>query len=149
MFLEFSDWLIYADIESNRLYAEQELSEHCLCAFCRNFYNSVDSRYPNMRYFLSRFGLEIEAPDSLIPITETLYQVSYEAEGRVLRWGSEPIQVGDFPVTVEEDTENSCIVLNLGLMELPWSLEESPDSVKKTVGIPDLFADFKKEKTQQ
>ena len=149
MFLEFADWLIYADVESNRTYAKQELSEHCLCAFCKNFYNTVDRHYPNVRYFLSKFGLEIEAPDSLIPIPERLYQVSYEAEGRVLRWGSEPIQVGELPITIEEDTENGLILLNLGLMELPWSLDESPDSVKKPDGIPDLFASFRKEKTQQ
>lgn len=147
MFLEFSDWLIYADVDSNRLYAKQELAEHCQCAYCRNYYNGVDSHYPNVRYFLSRFGLEIEAPDSLVPITDSLYQVSYEAEGRVLRWGSEPIQVGELPITVEEDTENNCIILHLGLMDLPWSIEESPDTVNNPEGIPNLFESFKK--TQQ
>ena len=125
MILEFSDWLILSDNDSNAAYSTEEAEHHCTCAWCRNFYETVDKQYPGLRYFLSRFGLDIEAPESLQPITPQLYQATYVADGKILRQGSEPIYVDGLPITVEPDIEPDTFYLHVGLMNLPWVLEEA------------------------
>lgn len=144
MILEFSDWLFFADIDSTRAYAEEEVSEHCTCAYCRNYYQVVDKAYPNLRYFLSRFGIHIEAPEALTPITSELYQATYVAQGKILRKGSEPIWIHDIAVTVEEDSEPNWFLIHLGIMKLPWVLAESPNTIPKPYGLSDMLADIKK-----
>ena len=103
MILEFSDWLFLVDVGENQTYSNQEAQEHCTCAFCRNFYRTVDLAYPDLRYFLRKFGVNIEAPDSLLPVTTELYQAVYPVAGKILRSGSQPIFVSDLPITVEQE----------------------------------------------
>ena len=143
MILEFSDWLLLSDNESNAAYSIEEAQQHCTCAWCRNFYETVDKRYPGLRYFLSRFGLDIEAPETLQPITPELYQASYVAEGKILRQGSEPIFIDGLPITVEPDIEPDAFYLHVGLMELPWVLEENPNDLSFPVTANDPFAAFR------
>ncbi len=145
MFLEFADWLIYADTDATRTYSAEEAAAHCTCGYCLNFYQAVDKAYPNLRYFLSRFGVDIEAPESLIPITPELYQASYVVQGKILRNGSEPIWVHDIAVTLEEDSEPDWFILNLGLMNIPWVLSQHPDTVPKPYGLSDMLADLKQD----
>lgn len=149
MILELSDWLFFADVDSTRSYCAEEASQRCTCGYCRNFYATVDKAYPDLRYFLSRFGVDIEAPESLIPITSDLYQASYVVQGKILRTGSEPIWVHDIAVTMEEDDEPDWFIINLGLMELPWMLPQSPDTVPKPYGLSDMLADIKHKTTPQ
>ena len=146
MILEFSDWMFFADTESTKEYAEQELAEHCKCGFCQNFYQVVDKTYPDLRYFLSRFGANIEAPESLIPISPELYQASYVVQGKILRIGSEPIWVHDIAITAEEE-DPDWFILQLGIMNLPWSLPQDPDSIPKPYGLSDMILDIMKKKT--
>lgn len=148
MFLEFGDWLFYADRDATAVYYGEEVATHCTCTHCRNFYRAVDKPYPNIRYFLSRFGVDIEAPESLIPIHHKLYQTSFLVRGRVLRQGSDPIYVDNVPITVDVCPEEEHFLLNLGFLELPWVLDEAPASDVCPAGVDDFFRDFKK-KTQQ
>ena len=143
MILEFSDWLILSDNDSNAAYSTEEAEHHCTCAWCRNFYETVDKQYPGLRYFLSRFGLDIEAPESLQPITPQLYQATYVADGKILRQGSEPIYVDGLPITVEPDIEPDTFNLHVGLMNLPWVLEEDPNEIPFPSGTSDLFSAFR------
>lgn len=149
MFLEFSDWLIYADKEATRTYYAEESDDRCTCGYCRNFCASVDTVYPALRYFLSKFGADIEVPESLIPITPELYQASYLAEGKILRFGSEPIWVNGIAVTIEEDSEQGWFIINLGLMTLPWVVSDDPHSIPAPYGLADMLADFKEKTPQQ
>ena len=144
MLLEFSDWLFYSDWDATRAYAAEEMAEHCTCAYCRNYYRIVDSVYPNLRQFLSRFGAEIEAPESLTPITSELYQASFVVQGKILRKGSEPIWVHDIAITAEENVEPDWFVIQLGIMKLPWVLEQSLDSVPEPYGLADMISDIRK-----
>jgi hypothetical protein len=105
----------------------------------------VDLAYPDLRYFLRKFGVNIEAPDSLLPVTTELYQAVYPVTGKILRSGSQPIFVSDLPITVEQETggEEDIFLLNTGLMNLPWVLEEEPVSDADVTALDDLFASFK------
>ena len=143
MILEFSDWLFLVNVESNKTYSTEEAESHCTCTWCRNFYRTVNHAYPDLRYFLSRFGLDIEAPESLQPITPELYQASYIAEGKILRQGSEPIYINELPITVEPCDEPEYFELQVGLMKLPWVMKEDPATLPTPAGLPDLFSDFK------
>jgi len=149
MFLEFSDWVIFSDVENTRTYCAEEAVERCTCGYCENFYKAVDGAYPNLRYFLSRFGVDMEAPESLIPITPELYQASYAVRGKILRFGSEPIWIHDIPVTLEEGSEPQWFFLNLGFMHIPWVLSQDPDTIPKAHGLSDMLADIKRKKTSQ
>lgn len=149
MFLEFSDWLIYSDKDTTRTYCEEEYSSRCTCGYCRNFCATVDAAYPAIRYFLSKFGVDIEVPESLIPITPELYQASYAAQGKILRVGSEPIWVNGIAVTVEEDSEPDWFIINLGLMSLPWVLSDDPNTIPAPYGLSDMLADIKEKTPQQ
>ena len=70
MVLTFHDWHFDADITKTMTVSGEESAEHCMCGACRNFYRTVDNAYPNLRTFLSQFGLDLEAPDELIPCHE-------------------------------------------------------------------------------
>lgn len=141
MFLEFSDWLFFADVPANRLYSAEESAERCNCAWCRNFYQTVDKAYPNIRYFLSRFGMSIDAPVSLNPITTKLYQASYSVQGKILKQGSNPIFVDEIAITAEPDSEPDYFILDLGLMELPWVLNEPSPPLPESI-YSDLFSGY-------
>lgn len=142
MILEFSDWLLFADVDSTRAYAEDEVANHCTCAYCQNYYRVIDKTYPNLRYFLSRFGVNIEAPESLIPITAELYQATYAAQGKILRKGSEPIWIHDVAVTLEEDGEENWFSIHLGIMKLPWVLEGDPKTIPSPYGLSEMLSDI-------
>ena len=139
MILEFSDWLFAADIPANQLYCAEEKESHCTCAYCRNFYKTVDRKYPNLRYFLSRFGMDLEAPESLVPITHEVYQGAYIVQGRILKKGSTPILVDDIAITAEEDVEPGYFTLNLGIMNLPWVLNEDPSQLTPPISVRDML----------
>ena len=143
MILEFSDWLIYADVEATRTYCAEEAEDRCNCGYCKNFYASVDTRYPDLRFFLSKFGVDIQVPDSLVPLTPELYQASFVVQGKILRVGSDPIWVNNVAITLEEDTEQNCFIINLGLMNIPWTLQEDPKNFPKPYGLTDIMYDFK------
>ncbi len=142
MYLEFADWLLYAQVELNMVLSLQDAAEHCTCAFCRNFYETVDAAYPNLRQFLTRFGIYIQAPAALTPITPTLYQAAYVVQGRVLREGSGPIYVDGIPITLDWGGEDGSFTLDLGIMELPWVLDEDPQTVRSPVSPDDFFAEY-------
>ena len=143
MILEFSDWLLLSNNDSNAAYSTEEAEQHCTCPWCRNFYKTVDKAYPGLRYFLSRFGLDIEAPETLQPITQEMYQATYVAEGKILRQGSEPIYIDGLPITVEPDIEPDVYYLHVGLMKLPWVLLEDPNELPLPSGTGDIFSAFR------
>ena len=129
MFLQFSDWFIVLNTELNVVNSAEERENHCVCPWCRNFYRTVDAAYPDLRCFLSKFGAHIEAPESLQPVTKELYQATYCVEGKILRYGSEPIFVDDLPITIESDEQFGVLLIQVGLMNLPWVLEEKQEEI--------------------
>ena len=138
MILEFSDWVFNADTQGTQEYYFEEFSNRCECCFCRNYFATVDMFYPELRGFLSKFSIDPGVPEMLLPFHSTLYQASYYAIGQILRYGTTPIQVGGVTVTAEEGEEQNTFLLHIGLMELPWMLEDDPSAEK----MPEIMQDF-------
>ena len=149
MILEFSDWIIYVDKDATCVYYAEEADDRCNCSFCKNFYASVDRLYPDLRNFLSKFGVDIQTPESLIPLTPELYQASFIVQGKIIRGSLEPIWVNGIAVTLEEDTVSNSFIVNFGLMNIPWTLEEDPDMNAKPYGLTDIMNEFKQNITPQ
>lgn len=139
MILEFSDWIFNIDTDATAQYYFEESSDRCECGFCRNFYATVDMFYPDLRFFLKKFSIDPGIPEMLLPFRSTLYQASYYTFGKILRYGSGPILVNGVTVTVEEGEEPDSILLHIGLMELPWILEEDPSEERTPGTVRDFF----------
>ncbi len=142
--LRFGMWRFDADVETTRAYADKELTQHCNCGYCRNFYMTVDEKYPNLRPFLSRFGANIEAPDELIPYNPTEYSAAYCVKGTLETSGASPIRVDGLAVTAESGTRSTVntglempyFVLLIPDMRLPWALDEPPEDVISPANEP-------------
>ena len=133
MILETDGWKFQVFDVATRKYSTREAAEHCSCAWCRNFYAAVDGKYPNIRPFLNKFGVHIEAPDEMMAFSPTQCANYYTVCGSILERGEGSIQVDGIPIepqTAEEAMVNTecpqpCFFLYVGCMTLPWVLEES------------------------
>lgn len=134
--VKLNDWIFDVDIDLTMERSAYQAQEHCDCSYCRNFYRSLDASNPDMRPFLAVFGIDPMGPDELCPFEPTIYEVSYIVNGTILQTGT-PFRIGDIPVKVlsstdaDMDTERSepYFVLIIGLLELPWALDEDPREV--------------------
>ncbi len=132
MLLQIDDWKFDVDIEGTMAYSAAEATEHCDCAYCRNFYAAVDGAFPKLRPFLAQFGLDIEAPDELMPFTATNMMVLYAVSGKILQYSKEPIMLDGLRIDPEPhevsriNTEcpRPIFILSVGTFDLPWVLDE-------------------------
>lgn len=144
MLLEIDEWKFDIDFAATMEYSAGEAREHCTCAYCRNFYAAVDDTYPELRPFLGQFGLDIEAPDELMPFAATNVSVLYAVSGRIVTRGSGPIMAGDIRVFPEEweismvntDCPDPIFILDAGPFDLPWLLDEAIDDVESPANEP-------------
>jgi len=145
--LTFHDWHFDADIAKTMTVSGEESAEHCMCGACRNFYRTVDNAYPNLRTFLSQFGLDLEAPDELIPCHENgevWYTGCYSVCGKILRMGRDAIFVDgimilptrECPQAAFTSAPEPCFYLIIRDIRLPWVLRELPEPYP----IPQLTA---------
>lgn len=147
MILELGDWVFDVDMPTNMTHSATQANDHCDCGYCRNFYASVDGAYPALRSFLTRFGLNVEGPDELCPFEPTIYEVTYVVNGSVLARGTQEIYVGDAPVTVQASAEADLeterplpyFTLCIGLLELPWLLDEPMEDVVSPANEPEYL----------
>ncbi len=141
MLLEIADWKFDIDLEATMEYSGSEAKDHCTCAYCRNFYATVDDTYPQLRPFLAQFGLDIEGPDELFPFAENAMEATYGVKGEILRSGK-PMDVGGlsvFPELLlqeEYGCPKPCFVLSIGPLTLPWVLEEPFEEVVSPANQP-------------
>ena len=127
MILEIGDWIFEVDMTATMEYSAREAAEHCLCATCRNFYAAVDVHYPELRPFLARFGLDVEAPDRMTPVEPEGAALDYDPEyivfGQVLQTGSRDMTAGPAGICVpqwEEELEgHSAFALSVYGITLP------------------------------
>lgn len=143
MILCIDGWKFQVFTVTTRKHYAREVREHCTCAWCRNFYMAADLKYPEIRPFLDRFGVHMEAPEEMLSFTPTLCANYYAVCGEILERGDGPILVNGIsvePLTSEEaminrDREVPWFYLYVGCMTLSWVLEESmeeADSPAKT-----------------
>lgn len=137
MLLRIADWAFEVDFVQNMDVSAQQAKEHCTCGYCRNYYMALDRCYPGIRSFLANFGIDPEGPDELSPFEPTIYEASFIVNGRIVERGMKHLYIDGIPVRIlnaqdaDMDTERSepYFVLIIGLMELPWLLNEPADQV--------------------
>ena len=134
MVLSVHNWKFEVNVPLNMEISSAQAADHCMCGYCRNFYQSVDAAYPTLRTFLAQFGADIEGPDELSPFEPTIYEASYIINGSILAASEEMFSVDGIPVRVLPSSQADMdtirpepyFVLVIGLMELPWVLDEDP-----------------------
>ena len=133
MLIELADWQMEADVALTMKISSAQAKDHCMCGYCRNYYEAIDSAHPLLRRFFQQFGVDIEGPDELCPFEPTIYEATYIVQGKVLRKGTQQLYVDGIPLSIcswdESDlyTEHPSpyFTLTVGLIELPWVLSES------------------------
>ena len=148
MHICIDDWVFAVDMTTTMAYSAGEAEEHCSCAYCRNFYTAIDSVYPQLRPFLTRFGLDVEAPDALIPYEPPTQQVAYYGvAGKILQIGSKPLSAGKlliYPETAEVAQVNTFLsephfFLRTDMMQLLWVLDEPMEDVISPANEPSFL----------
>ena len=147
MILQYDDWVFDVDIQKRESISDAEVSEHCNCGYCRNFYAGIDSAYPNLRGFFADFGVNIEASDELMPYeegNEVHYYGVVSVCGRIVSNGTKPLVVDD--IQIEPSARNvynintvcpdPCFYLAFSDLVLNWSLDEPMDSVESDAKDP-------------
>lgn len=147
MILTVSDWVFDVDISNTMLYSAKILEDHCLCGYCRNFYETLNDAYPQLQVFLEKFGMNSLTPEEMSPIEPTLCMASYCISGSLVKKGKYPIDLGGVVLNVscqeQTDYEPACgqpfFVLSTGLLDLPWVLEEDMDEVISPANEPEYL----------
>ena len=153
MLVRVGDWCFRVDMEETMEYSAAEAAEHCDCAYCRNFYASVDKVYPEFRPFLANFGIDIEAPEILMPFTPTCYLAVYCVKGAILSAGKEPLSVCGINVEAEPGDEDGvwqeCFTLRVGEFSLPWVLNEPAEDVISPANLPSFLDEMRRQLIHQ
>lgn len=138
MILEYLDWRFEVDIEATRKKTQDNATDHCMCAYCRNFYETVDMAHPGLKEVLDEFGVCLTGPSELLPFEPTLVLACYRVQGKILKWGSAALLGGDVLLQPEAANEYS-FYLWAGEMELPWVQEEAPKEVVSPANLPEFL----------
>ena len=138
MILTLLDWRFQVDVDATLRHTTKNSTDHCECAYCRNYYEAVASCYPELKAFLSQFGIHMEGPSELMPFTPTLMLACYRVQGRILQWGMESLSVGQIPI-LPEAAEDGSFLLWVGELQLPWLQQEDPEEVVSPANLPEFL----------
>ena len=138
MVLQIDDWIFRVDLERTKEHSSFVSSDHCTCGYCENYYRSAGVVYPDLKSFLSQFGIKLDGPSEMYPIEPTLYLAGYRVFGKVEAFGKGPIMVDGIPITAEP-VDDAHFMLEVGEMPLPWVLEEDPDEVISPANEPEFL----------
>ena len=138
MIITLADWCFRVDVDATMDYTMKCSLDHCLCAYCRNYYESVDAAYPHLREFLSRFGILLDGPCEVIPLEPTLVMACYRLTGEILQTGTEHMHADGVPVHIEP-SENGTFLLWVGEMDLPWLQSEPMEDVVSPANQPEFL----------
>ena len=138
MRIALADWLLEVDVDATDRYTTKCTEDHCLCAYCRNFYETVDGAYPAIRPFLARFGVNLYGPSEQMPFEPTLFMACYRVTGRILHRGVQRMHICGIPVHPEEADEKT-FFLWIGEMVLPWVQDEPEEEVVSPANQPEFM----------
>lgn len=148
MRLQVADWVFEVDIPATMDYSAGIWEDHCTCGYCRNFYETMDGAYPQLKPFLKDFGMNSLTPEEMSPIEPTLCMVSYCISGRIVKNGIYPIDIDGVVLSVSTHEENPLyhppfgkpfFVFTTGLLDLPWVLDEDMDEVISPANEPEYL----------
>lgn len=138
MVFDLADWRIEVDVIATRLHTSANASDHCGCAYCSNYYETLRPAYPGLCTALTRLGIDPMGPSELIPFTPNLYLACYRVQGRILRWGKSELAVSGIPIILEA-ADDDTFFLWVGEMELPWIQQEPADDVSSPANLPEFL----------
>lgn len=135
MIFELADWRIEVDVEATRQHTTENAADHCGCAYCRNYYETLQVVYPGLCTALTRLGIDPMGPSELMPFTPTLFLACYRIQGTILQWGKHELVADGIPIVLEAADEDT-FFLWAGEMELPWVQQEPSDAVSSPANLP-------------
>ncbi len=138
MIVEFADWRFRVDIVKVRERTTKYSQDHCLCDYCKNFYDTVNRAHPYLRPFLENFGINIEGPCELMPFEPTLMLACYRVDGMILEWGKTELLVNGIPIVPEIGDEET-FLLWVGELEVPWIQETPVEEVISPANLPEFL----------
>lgn len=138
MILKLADWRFRVDIEATREQTAKNASDHCECAYCRNYYEAVDIAHPKLRPFLAEFGINIAGPSELMPFEPTLMLACYRVRGEIVQWGQTELFMDGIPI-IPETADNGTFLLWVGELEVPWIQDEAVEDVISPANLPEFM----------
>ena len=142
MIFDLADWRVEVNLEATRQQTTENASDHCGCAYCSNFYETLPRSYPGLCAALTRLGINPMGPSELMPFTPTTYLACYRVQGQILRWGRSELAVGGIPI-MQEAAEDGTFLLWAGEMELPWIQPEPSEEVTSPANLPEFLERMK------
>lgn len=136
--IHLADWCFSVNPEATTLHTMECAADHCLCAYCRNYYETLDMAHPGLRSFLARFGVIPEGPSELMPLEPAIMAACYRVTGEILRQGTVPLHLDGIPVR-PEPSENGTFFLWVGEMVLPWIQDEDMEEVISPANQPEFL----------
>lgn len=138
LILKLADWRFKVDTDATREKTTKNASDHCECAYCKNYYEAIDLVYPKLRAFLGEFGINMSGPSELMPFEPTLMLACYRVQGEIQVWEKGQLYVDGVQITPETG-ENGSFLLWVGEVELPWIQEESVEDVISPANLPEFM----------
>lgn len=138
MLVEIEDWQFEVDLETTREKTAAYALDHCECAYCRNYYDTLGSTYLGILRFLAKFGVNPKGPVEVMPFEPTYMLACYRVFGKILRWGTAPMEAHGIPVSVGAGEEGT-FHLWIGEMELPWVQNEPMEEVVSPANLPEFL----------
>ena len=136
--ISVADWNFQVDIPATREYTMKCSTDHCLCPYCRNYYETVDGAHPRLRSILEGFGIYLDGPCEVMPIEHNLILAAYRVTGSIAHAGKLRLFVDDVPL-IPEPSENGTFLLWTGPMELPWVQDIAPEDVISPANEPEFL----------
>lgn len=148
VWLSCQNWVFRLDKVRSMDYSAAEAADHCCCGYCNNFYATVDASYPNLRTLLGDFGLDIEAPDMMIPLdTPTDCVLYYSVAGEIIQNHKRPIAVdnltifpqSDCPEFLNSSVDMPCFYLCVEGIRLPWAMRQQIEDIASSANAPEFL----------
>lgn len=138
MTITLADWKFRVNVDATTAHSMKCSVDHCLCAYCRNYYETVDLAHPTLRPFLERFGLVMEGPSEVMPLEPTLVMAGYRVIGEIIHEGAARMHVDNVPIHPER-SEVGTFILWVGEMALPWMQKEPMEDVISPANQPEFL----------
>ena len=124
----------------------------CTCDCCENFYTQIGDQLPELKSFLSDFGVDVSKPDEIMSVqldnTIEYISVDYTVCGKVATMGHHEIHIHDNQllsliitdgfVSPNEQTADY-FTISVHNIELPWILDRPFKEPTKTNRIKRIF----------
>ena len=138
MILKAADWQFRVQVEENRKKTREYSLDHCTCAYCQNYYDTVEKTYPAIKGFLGEFGVSMHGPVEVMPFEPTLFLACYRIQGQILNWGQTPLFANGISI-VPEYRDEETFLLWVGEMPIPWVQAELPEDVVSPANLPEFL----------